>query len=122
MAMGRKVPETMTITTVGSAGAAEGSASQHIRGVFGGVAIKYDGSAPVTTNVLVELIASNGVVTEYLNITGNSDGEFRRLLPTHNADGTEDSQNTPLVNHQLRVTVTLSDALAAAVLVSPITT
>jgi len=117
MAQSRQYP----ITTIGGAGAATNSAAPLITdmlwGVLSEIIVDYAAGAPATTVVQVEVNKSDVWLTIITLAAGNTD---RVVVPVNELLSAGDVGLGQYVlwnlnGHKLRVTVTLSDALAPAV-------
>lgn len=107
---------SLVIPTVGANGAATGTLdSPNLDGLLLGFMIKYGAAIPVTT--VITIVEVGGAARTLLTLTGNTNGYFPVMLQAVGATGVALSGvyvNPPL-GHPLRVTVTLSNALADAV-------
>lgn len=107
----------LPVTTTGSAGSATGSAtSGAINGVIYDLYVKYNASAPGTTDVTIS--EATGAARNLLTLTNaNTSGSFPPYAAVVNSSGTAQSSyiGRAFAGRAVTVSVTGCDALTAAV-------
>jgi hypothetical protein len=109
----------IVVDTTGSAGAATGSATNPftLSGIIHRISLVYNGSAPVTTKVVVSYDLPNGETVTLVDVTGNTDIDIVPTFVETDEAGLSTGGRTPVVvaYETITVAVTLSDALTGAV-------